>query len=244
MSPTWVTFLFEAANFLLLAGLLGWLFFRPVRDVIERSRAELAAERSAAEEARTEADRILQETREKRAELEGSLEELRARVQREADQERERLVDSAREQVQRERDTLKGELVSQRRAQSRSLVRDAMLAAREIVVRLLEEMGGPDLEQALIRTACRELAGLSSGGSLQPIVVESARALEVDALDQLTEAAKVQAADVSHRVDPDLIAGVRVLTARGLVDVSAAGLAAQAERVLVGELERENQNDL
>jgi len=244
MSPTWVTFLFEAANFLLLAGLLGWLFFRPVRDAIERSRAELEAERSAAEEARTEADRILQETRAKRAELEGSLEDLRARVQRDAEQERERLVDSAREQMQRERETLKGELVSQRRAQSRSLVRDAMGAAREIVVRLLEEMGGPDLDQALIQAACRELGGLSSAGSLQPIVVESARALEADVLDALTEAARVQAADVSHRVDPDLIAGVRVLTARGLVDVSATGLAAQAERVLIGELEREDRNDL
>jgi len=244
MSSTWVTFLFEAANFLLLAGLLGWLFFRPVRDALERSRAELEAERSAAEEARSEADRILQETRAKRAELEGSLEDLRARVQREADEERARLVDGAREQMRRERETLKGELVSQRRAQSRSLVRDAMLAAREIVVRLLEKMGGPELDQALIRTACRELAGLSFAGSLQPVVVESARALEADAIDALTDAANVQAADLSHRVDPDLIAGVRVLTARGLVDVSATGLAAQAERVLVGELEREDRNDL
>jgi F-type H+-transporting ATPase subunit b len=243
VSPTWVTFLFEAANFLLLAALLGWLFFRPVRDTLERRRIELETERTGAEEARAEADRILEQTRAERTELEGSLEDLRARVHREAELERERLVDSARAQMQRERETLKGELVSQRRAQSWSLVRDATTAAREIVVRLLEGMRGPDLEQALIRTACRELVGLRSRGSLQPMVVESARALGEEVLAALTEAAGVQSSDVSHRVDPDLTAGVRVLTARGLVDVSAAGLAAQAEGLLIGQLERERLND-
>ncbi|NJN47909.1 MAG: hypothetical protein HC808_17125, partial [Candidatus Competibacteraceae bacterium] len=28
------TFLFEAANFLVLAGVLGWLFFKPVRQAL------------------------------------------------------------------------------------------------------------------------------------------------------------------------------------------------------------------
>jgi len=243
VSPTWVTFLFEAANFLLLAAVLGWFFFRPVRDALERRRAELESERSSAAQARAEAQRILEETRARREELEDSLESLRARVQHEADLERERLVASARAQMQREREALKGELALQRRAQSRSLVRDAALAAREIVVRLLDEMGGPDLEQSLLRNACRQLGGLNEAGYLGPIVVESARALDGDALAALVEAAKVRQEDVSHRVDSDLTAGLRVLTARGLVDVSAAGLAAEAERALVAGLEEESRND-
>ena len=185
---------------------------------------------------------MLQETRARRAELEGSLEELRDRVQREAEHERERLVEAARAQTQRERETLKEDLISLRRAQARSVARDAASAAREIVVRLLEEMEGPDLEHTLLGAACRELEKLRASGPLAPVVIESVHALDDEDLAALAEAAGVAAADAAQRVDPDLVAGLRVLTARGLVDASAAGLAAQAERVLVSQLDRENSN--
>jgi hypothetical protein len=38
VSASWVTFAFEAANFLLLTALLAWLFFRPLRAALERRR--------------------------------------------------------------------------------------------------------------------------------------------------------------------------------------------------------------
>lgn len=240
MSATWVTLLFEAGNFLLLAALLGWLFFRPVRDALERRRSELEREQRAAAEDRAEAERALEEARARRVEAESSLEALRERVQREAESERERLIEAARAQTQRERETLKGELVSQRRAQARSLARDAAFAAKEIVVRLLEEMEGRDLERTLLEAACRQLAELRSSGALAPVVVESARALDEEALAALAEAAGVARSDAGHRVDSSLVAGLRVLTDRGLIDASVEGLAAQAERVLVSRIEREN----
>jgi F0F1-type ATP synthase delta subunit len=103
-------------------------------------------------------------------------------------------------------------------------------------------MQGPDLEHTLLRAACRELETLRSSGSLAPVVIESVRPLDNAALAALAEAAGVSAADAAHRIDPDLVAGLRVLTARGLVDTSAAGLAAEAERVLVKQLDRQNSN--
>jgi F-type H+-transporting ATPase subunit b len=240
VSATWVTFLFEAANFLLLAAVLGWLFFRPVRDALERRRSELENEQRAAAEARAEAERAAKDARARGAELEESLEAQRKRAQSDAEVEREQLVAAARAQMQRERETLKGELVAQRRAQARLLARDAAFAAKEIVVRLLGEIEGPDLADALLRAACGELEKLRSSGPLAPVVVESARDLEDEAVVGLAQAAGVVAADVARRVDPELVAGLRVLTARGLVDASAAGAAAQVERVLVSHLERED----
>jgi len=240
VSATWVTFLFEAANFLLLAAVLGWLFFRPVREALERRRSELESEQHAAREARAEAERELQQARARRSELEGSLEELRERVQREAESERERLIETARAQTQRERETLKEELISLRRGQARSLAQDAAFAAKEIVVRLLGKMEGPDLEATLLEAACRELATLRASGSLAPLIVESARALDNAALAVVAEAAAVSPAEARHRVDPSLVAGIRVLTAKGLIDASAVGLAAQAERLLVSRIEEEN----
>lgn len=243
MSASWVTFLFEAANFVLLAAVLGWLFFRPVRDALERRRSEFEAEQRAAAEAREQAERALQDARARRAELEGSLEELRERVRSEAETERERLLEEARARVQKERETLKAELVSLRRGQTQALARDAAFAAKEIVVRLFEEMGGTDLEQTLLRTACRELEKLRASGALAPVIVESLQPLDDQAIAALAEASGLATTEVAQRVDPDLVAGLRVLTARGLVDASAAGLAAQAERVLVGRLELESSSN-
>ena len=242
MSATWVTFLFEAANFLLLAAVLGWLFFRPVRDALERRRSALESEQRAAADARAEAERALQNARTLRSELESSLAELRERVQRDAEGERERLLESARVQARQERETLERELASVRRAQAQSLARDAASAAREIVARLLEQMQGPDLEDTLLRAACRELEKLRSAGPLAPVAIESVHPLGDAGLAALADAAGVAPADAVHRIDPDLVAGFRVLTARGLVDASATGLATQAERVLLSQLERESSN--
>ena len=232
--------LFEAANFLLLAAVLGWLFFRPVRDVLERRRSELQSEQQAAADDRVEAERVLQDALARRAELEDSLEGLRERVQREAETEREGIVEAARGQMQREHETLKEDLVSLRRAQARSLNLDAAVAAREIVVRLLGEMEGPDLEHGLLRAACRELETLRSLGPLAPVVIESVRPLDNAALAAVAEAAGVAVVDVTPREDPELVAGLRILTARGLVDASAVGLAAQAERLLLSQIDQES----
>jgi F-type H+-transporting ATPase subunit b len=242
VSTTWVTFLFEVANFVLLAAVLGWVFFRPVREALERRRSEFESEQRAAADDRAEASRTLEEAHARRAELEGSLAALRERVQHEAETERERILEAARGQTQREHERLKDEIVSLRRAQARSLARDAAFAAREIVVRLLEEMEGPDLEQSLLHAACRELEKLRASGPLAPVVVESVRPLNNLALAAVAEASGVEAADAVHRIDPDLVAGVRVLTARGLVDASAAGLAVHAERLLVDRLDEENSS--
>jgi len=240
MSASWTTFLYEAANFLLLAALLGWLFFRPVREALERRRQELESEKRAAEDARAKAEQALQDARAKRAELEDSLRELRERVASDAEAESTRLAEAARKQAQREREALEREFIALRTENARALARDAAFAAREIVVRLLEEMKGAELDQTLLRAACRELEELRASGSLGNVVIESAAPLDRPALAAIAEAAGISPDTATHRVDPDLVVGVRVLTAKGLVDTSAAGLAAQAERVLVREIERED----
>jgi len=239
VSSTAATFLFETANFLLLAAALGWLFFRPLRATIERRRGEIEEERRAAAEAREQAERALEEARKQQAALEGSRDALRAQARREAEGEREQLLEAARAQAQRERESLEAEHVASRRGQAQTLARDAAFAAREIVARLLDGIGGPELEPLLVRAACRALAELRAAGPLAPVIVESARALEADALAALAQAAGVGEGEVARRVAPELLGGLRVVTARGVVDLSASGFAASAERALLARLAKE-----
>jgi len=243
VSPSWATFFFEAANFLLLAALLGWVFFRPVRGALERRRAALEADASEANERRAQAERVLAEAAARQSELERSHASLRERAREEAELERARVLADAREQAQRERETLKAELVALRRGQARRIAADAAAAAREIVVRLLEQIQGPDLEQALVTAASREFAKLAAGGPVDPVIVEAAGALDPAVLDALARAAGVARSEMSARRVPELGAGIRILTARGLIDASAAGLAAHAERALVARLDAEGRED-
>ncbi len=243
MSPTWATFLFETANFLLLAALLGWLFFRPVRGAIDRRRAELEAERREADERGREAERQLAEARKLRAELDESLAGLRARALEEAGREAARVLDAARERAQREREALESELAALRRAQTRARSLDSVRAAREVVVRLLERIGGPDVDRALLDAARREIGTLARGGRLEPVIVEVPGPLGTEALAALAESAGVAPGQLEERVVPELVAGIRILTARGLVDASARGLSEQAERALVARIDAEDSAD-
>jgi F-type H+-transporting ATPase subunit b len=243
VSSSWATFLFEVANFLLLAALLGWFFFRPVREALEKRRGRLEAEEREAAEKLAEAERALAEAAERRSELETSLASLRERVREEAERERARMLDAAREQAQRERETLKTELTALRRGQAKRIAGDAAAAAREIVVRLLEQIEGPDLEQALANAAGRELAKLSAAGPVAPVIVEAADEIEASDRESLARAAGVADSELSVRIVPEVGAGVRVLTARGVIDASAAGLAAHAERVLLSKFDAETSDD-
>ncbi len=232
MSPTWVTFLFETANFLGLAALLGWLFFRPVRNALEQRREALAEEGKRAAEARTEAEGRAQELAGERRRFEGSLAALRKQVQDEAEQERQRTLTAGREQVERERQALRAELSGLRRGQARAALGDAVEITRELVERLLARIDGPELEAALAGAAGRELGRLAEKGPLEGVIVESAQPLPDERAAALAAAAGVEAGKLEQRVVPELRGGVRVLSSCGLVDASVAGLAAWVGQAL------------
>jgi F-type H+-transporting ATPase subunit b len=235
VSPSLTTFLFEGANFVLLAAVLGWIFFRPVQAAIERRRAALEAERQEADRIRSEAERRLAEIEALRREVEVSLDPLRAEARAEAERQAAAILDGARKQGGEERTRLEGELAASRREHARTLARDAAAAARTLVMRLLVDIGGPDLDAALARAACQRLAAIPEANRTGSVEVEAARPLDAETRARFVEAAG-PAATVRDRVVPELGAGVRVIASAGLVDASAAGLAAWAERELVARI--------
>lgn len=240
MSPSWVTFAFEVANFLLLTALLAWLFFRPLRAALERRRSQLESEQRAAAEARGRAEREREDTLARRRAEQAELERSREQLRGEAESEKQALLEAGRTQLKRERAQLDQELNAARRAQTRTLARDAAFAAHAIVERLLVELKGPDLEELLVGCACRNLGELRARGPLAPLVIESAATLDPATLARLAAAAGSAREDITTRVDPELIAGLRVLTAHGLVDATVSGISAQAERLLVNRIDSEN----
>jgi F-type H+-transporting ATPase subunit b len=222
--------LFQAVNFVILAALLAWLLFKPVRSVIEQRRQQLAASMDQASRKQAEAESLRAEMIRERQMLNEELERERARARAMAEQEAAALLAAARQQVRQEQEAARQATLSLQRAEEQRLGRAAAAAAKEVVLRLLAQIGAADLDHALIQAAERELVRFNNG-VLEPVTVESARPLGADERALL---AAVFGPDVTpiFRVVPDLVAGVRVITRRGMVDASVAGLAACAEQAL------------
>jgi len=234
VSPVLTTFLFEAANFLVLAAVLGWLFFKPIRQALADHRADLETLAHQAAEKLAAAEQLRADVDHQRQALRDELGELRAETLALARREADKIVADARAQAQNTREAARQHLARLDETQTAALSRATAAAAGAVVERLLAQIDGPDLNDALLRVACRQLEALSLDAA--PVTVETAKPMDEASRARLDAALGKAAATATHRVVVDLAGGVRVTTNRGLVDASIAGLADFAERALLAEM--------
>lgn len=236
MSPTLTTFLFEAANFVLLAGVLAWLLFKPVRNAIEARRTAQAEQAEQTQAKLDEAESIRSDIAQQRNVLDDELESLRDEARSEAEREAEKTLVEAHRKAQHEYDAAKQRLSHLKSSEIERLSRVVATTTGELVSRLLAQLDTPDLESALTQAACRQLRALEDN-SLEPVTVESAKPLTAEAQAALETVLGGSFASADFRVVPELGIGLRISTNRGLVDASSKGLAAFAERTLASQLE-------
>lgn len=242
-----MTFLFELANFAVLAGVLVWLFFKPVRATIEGRQAALKGEAERAAADRAEAERIREEIDARRRGLAAELEQLRVQARVTADQQAAELIAVARAEADRQRLALGRELEAARLVQATPLALAVAAAVRESVASLLTRIQGPDLDRALIQAALRELgAQVSQQRSLGLLTVESAQPLDDEVRGELERTLGSTSSESPPRIEyhqiPELVGGLRLISDAGLVDASVTGLAAFAERSLRDRLMQSNHS--
>jgi len=242
VSPSVTTFLFEVVNFLILAGVLSWLLFRPVRNAIAQRRSEIAAQEDEAAKKLADAERSRTEIEQRLAGLDEELRQQREQSKRQADQQAEQIVQKARADAQRERDSLKRQL--------QTLEEDRIERVSEIVAdvtgqavgQLLQNVAGTDLQQALVRVACDRLRAFE-GNSLAPVVVESARELSAEQRESIQAALEGNSEPIDFRVSGELHLGLRVTTNRGLIDVSDVGLTEYTQRALAAKFKTKSPSN-
>lgn len=235
MSPTVTTFLFEAANFLVLAGVLGWLFFKPIRQAIGERAARIASEAAEAEEKLAEAKQAEQVVATAKSNLQKELNELRSQALESARAEARDILEEARDQAQRELEMTRRQAQSLTESQWNRLAHAVASASAETVGQLLGQLDGPDLETLLLKSACLRLGELPKDG-LAPVQIESARPLTETETSNLNRALGSASASATYRVVTHLGTGLRVLTGRGLIDASTTGLVSFARQSLTKEM--------
>lgn len=243
MSPTVTTFLFEAANFLVLAGVLGWLFFKPVREAIADRQARITSEEHQAADKLADAERAQQKIEAARAQLQGELNEQRARELEAAKKQADQLITNARIAAELELEASHRQAARLSETQQDRLAQAATQAAADTVAQLLKQIGGPDIHSSLLRAACLQLREFPPN-SLPPVKVETAEPLTDEDRAILDEALGTAAAGTDYRTSKELGVGVRISTGQGLIDASVSGLAGYARQALVKHINhRTNHNN-
>jgi F-type H+-transporting ATPase subunit b len=230
------TFAFEIANFVALAAVLAWLFFKPVRKAIEDQQAKARRLEEDAAQKLADAKRVGEEIDSQRQALASELEAMRSKVREAAKQEAEQILAEARAHAERERATLKRDALHIERAQTAKIASAVATATHDTMQRFLQQLEGPELEQTLIKAVCRELQTFSNN-SLAPVTIESATSLDNEARELVNSSLGTAAKTAVFRVVPELKGGLRISTAHGLIDASATGLANFAEQSLSAEME-------
>jgi len=218
----WSTILLEIVNFLVLVWILKRFLYQPVLDVIARRKAAIDESIAGADAKSKEADSLKAQYENRLADWERERAGARETLAHELDAERQRRLAELEENLAAEREKARvaderrlGEF--QRRAEERAVAQGARFAAK-----LLDRLNGPELDARLVALALEGLGGLeerrcaelrAGASDAREIEVQSARDLD-PASRQAIEAAIAKLLGSSpafrYRVDPALVAGVRV----------------------------------
>ena len=226
------TIVFQAINFFVLLGVLSWFFYRPLQRIMRRRESEIAERLDQADRRAREAEDEKQRLAALQQEAARRADELVAAARKRAGEEREHVLDEARREAARLVDAAARTAREQEASVLARTQAQVATAAVEIAANLIRTAVGEQVHRAL-------LDQLFSGGfSAEPssrllvddirargkLVVESAYPLTQDECERvaaLVSSAPLDLAPaVEVRVDPGVIAGVRVLSHDLVLDMS------------------------
>lgn len=212
----------------MLAGVLGWVLFKPIRQALDAERQRHEREDQESKQLRAEAEAAAENARRAKQAAEQDIEQHREAILSRAKTEATQVLEDARERQRTQHQLLEQELEATRNAEAAELTTVVGTMAADTVRKLLEVLPGPSIDIALVRAACQELEGIPAEAR-QSAQVESSRALE-DEAQKLLEAALGTKPNI--RIVKELGAGVRVTTPAGQIDATALSFARHAAQAL------------
>jgi len=219
----WSTIILEIINFLVLVWILKRFLYKPVLDIIAKRRAGIEATVAKAEQTQKEAEALKEQYEGRVADWEQERAQARETLQTELDAERQRRLEALQGELKNERD--KARVADERRLAEarRHIEQQAVNQSAQFAAKLLGRLSGPELDKQLVHLLLDEMHNLPAGRATtlreqaaaheSGADIVSARSLDDDRRRQIEEALHALFArpvPCRFRVDPDLIAGVRI----------------------------------
>ncbi|MGM0386527.1 MAG: F0F1 ATP synthase subunit delta [Actinomycetota bacterium] len=218
----WFTTIAQIVNFVILIALLKHFLYDRVLEATDRRRQDLADQRAEARTAREEAEAEARRHREKIEEMEASSDQLMREARAEAGQKREELFEDARDEMERRREEWRRALDSEKERFADQVATRVGHSALEIAERVLAELAGTPVEEAMADGFIRRLGRLDDderahlsdavGNGDGDVTLVSSFELDDDRraelADAVTEHLGVEIGQFA--TDRDLIAGLRL----------------------------------
>lgn len=157
MQIDWFTVAAQAFNFILLAVLLWFVLYRPIRGAVDRREEEIESRIEEARKEKEEAEALKEEHRRKEAELEEKRDSLVQEVQEEAEERRQELRQQIKEEMEKTREEWQDSLRRDREsflAELSDRTRDEVFL---LVRKGLEDLVEAQPEEAFLETFLRRL---------------------------------------------------------------------------------------
>ncbi len=235
----WATIAFQAINFLVLAGALYYLVFRPVMKSVQERRAEKQEMMRQIREDRQEAERLQHRLKDRLSDAEEEADEIIKEAQKRAEAERQRMLEDVEQDVE-EMLVDAREDVQQIRYQAVDEFHDELIdAILDIGTEMIRQAAPPEMHDALVAQLGdriwemgREEMGRvrafrrSLGERTPTAYVTTAEPLTSEQQGELARTLTALAdrnIDIQMETEPSLTAGMRVRMGDIVVDNSIAG---------------------
>lgn len=160
MELNWTTFVLEIVNFLVLVWLLQRLFYRPVREMIEKRRQGIEAQLQRSRDMQEKAEELMNQYESRLQDWETERQAARLRLDSEMEDERRRLLTLLHEEMTAERK--KREVLAERKLKEhneQSEMRALELGAR-FVACIFKDLSSLEVESRLIDLLLRQIGDM------------------------------------------------------------------------------------
>lgn len=237
MQFDWTTFVLEILNFLVLVWILKRFLYQPVLNVLDARQARVRDEIAQAERLREEGASLHQQYEERLADWSKEREARRQQLEQELTQQRTAGMERLRCTLADEEDKARMRGAAAAAAREAELVRQAAESAYGDASAMLRRLASPALTANIVALLVDDLAALPPAALTQlreaatgPGVARTADVAAAHPIDEAAAQAIAQALSaaaerplqVTVRLDPGLIAGVRVALGECLLHANLA----------------------
>jgi F-type H+-transporting ATPase subunit b len=218
----WFTTIAQMVNFIILLVVLKYLLYDRVLKAIDRRRDEIARQREQAEDAQQEAQREVEQYRERREELESGRAAFLREAHEEAERHRDELLTEARTEVDRREEEWRLALESEKERLVDQIATEAGLSALAVAERVLGDLADESRGASLVSTFAERVQGLNKEerARLAAAIRQEGDGVVVRISPPLAAAERARVSELVEEglgasvsrfeVDPDLVWGIRL----------------------------------
>lgn len=236
LNINWSTLLLQIVNFLVMVFILTRFFFKPVVHILDERSKKVTGVLEEAEQREKAATEMCAEYEQKLVEMQEQVISMKQSAQEELEQTKQKFLDETRQEIQAMREKAEGELKEARQQGIYQHRRELGHLVTTLSGRLMREAGGDTFQRTAAERFVERLSKLpveevrqalaSSESTVMGVQLASASEVSSDILERLTQQVQElsgKPVELTHKVDPTLIAGLSIRFGDMMIDGSLAG---------------------